>query len=219
MSEGSHGFDFYLLEKRQQTFGSCGFLLDCRFDRDNGQVPQIRHVRNYVSLWNEMCGKGLGLLLWGPPGTGKTFAAACVANAFMESREGFSRNVIMTDFGTVLRQSLAANPQQRQEDLERLLNTDLLILDDFGTERQTEYAQEQVYHIINGRYNRKKPMIVTSNMTLQQLKTPETMQQQRIFDRLLEICVPICFDGASLRQEKASDNLQFFRKLSETVAC
>ena len=208
------------MHKRMDTFGQAGHLMNCRFDRDNGKVPQLRLAEKYVSHWEEMHRKGLGLLLWGPPGSGKTFAAACIANAFLDSKDPFPPKVIMTDFGTVLRQSLAATPQQRQEELSRLLETGLLILDDFGAERQTDYTQEQIYHIINGRYIRQAPLIVTTNLTLQQLKNGETLQQQRICDRLLEMCVPVCFDADSLRKDKAAANLRFFRDLcrAETVA-
>ena len=207
-----------LLEKRRQAFGSAGYLMDCRFEKDNGQVPQLQHARKYVTCWQQIRQKGLGLLLWGPPGSGKTFAAACIANAFVESRDPFPPRVIMTDLGTILRQNLAATPAQREEDTSRLLDADLLILDDFGTERQTEYTQEQIYHIVNGRYIRRAPLILTTNLTLEQLKAPDNTAQRRIFDRVLEVCIPVCFDGESLRQSKAAENLQFFRQLSETVA-
>ena len=204
-----------LLQKRMETFEEAGNLSCCHFSGDNGSVPQIRFAREYVKHWDSMSEKGLGMLLWGPSGSGKTFAAACMANAFLESEDRFAPSVIMTSFGTILRRCLAATPQAREEYLERLLGAGLLILDDFGAERQTEYTQEQIYHVINTRYVRRKPMIVTTNMTLQQLKNPQSIQEQRIFDRLLEICVPVCFDCPSLRREKAAENLRFFRQLCE----
>lgn len=206
-------FSQILLQKRMETFEDGGNLAACNFSCDNGEVPQIRFVREYIDHWHAMSEKGLGMLLWGPSGSGKTFAAACMANAFLESEDRFAPGVIMTSFGTILRKCLAATPQAREEYLSRILGADLLILDDFGAERQTEYTQEQIYHVINTRYVRRKPMIVTINMTLQQLKNPQSMQEQRIFDRLLEICVPVCFDCPSLRKAKAAENLQFFRQL------
>lgn len=124
----------------------------------------------------------------------------------------------MTAFGVIFRRSMACTPQQREEYMTELQDCGLLILDDFGVERHTEFAQELMYHIINGRYNRRKPMVITTNMTLQQLKNPGSLSEQRLHDRILEVCVPVCFDAESLRREKAAENLQFFRQLSETVA-
>ncbi|MBQ7130579.1 MAG: ATP-binding protein [Oscillospiraceae bacterium] len=107
------------------------------------------------------------------------------------------------------------SPQDREHYIARLLDCDLLILDDFGMERQTEFAREQIFGIVNGRYLAGKPMIVTTNLTLQQMKKPDTMAEKRIYDRVLEVCVPVCFDGESLRTEKAPENLRFYRSLME----
>lgn len=89
----------WLFEDRRTTFGEAGHLVSCRFDEDNGRVPQLKHVRNYVEHWHALSERGLGLLLWGAPGSGKTFAAACIANAFLESRDMFAPRVVMTAFG------------------------------------------------------------------------------------------------------------------------
>lgn len=207
-------FNSYFLERRQKAFDGAGNLGNCIFAYDNGQVPQIRHAKNYVTHWPQMEESGIGLLFWGPPGTGKTYAAACIANAFVESEDRFAPSVIMTTFGVILRHSLACSPQDREVYLSSLLDCSLLILDDFGMERQTEFAQEQVFHIINGRYLAGKPMVITTNLTLQQMKEPKTMAEHRIYDRVLERCVPVCFEGESLRRSKAAGNLQFYRDLT-----
>ena len=200
--------------RRQRCFDGASELISCQFDRDNGQVPQLHHARTYVERWDQMCLRGLGLLFWGPPGTGKTFAAACIANYFLESRESFVPTVVMTTLGVVLQKVLALNPQDRDVYLQGLQQADLLILDDFGMERQTEFAREQVFNIINGRYLSSKPMIITTNLTLQQLKSPQTMSDHRISDRVLEVCVPVCFEGESLRKARAAENLRFYRDLA-----
>lgn len=206
-----------LLRRRMLAFGGqAGNLCSCCFDRDNGQVPQLEHARRYAGHWKQMKQRGLGLLFWGPPGTGKTFAAACIANAFIESRDSFAPSVIMTTFGVILRRTLACSPQEREEYLKRLLGCDLLILDDFGMERQTEFAREQIYNLINGRSISGKPMVITTNLTLQQMKEPQTMAEHRIFDRVIEMCVPVCFEGESLRREKAAENMRFYRDLMLT---
>lgn len=202
------------LQKRMETFEGAGNLCECSFDRDNGQVPQLRHARSYVANWEKMREKGLGLLFWGPPGNGKTFAAACIAGHFVESQDPFAPKVIMTTFGIILRRTLALEPKERECYVNKLLDCGLLILDDFGMERQTEYAREQVFNIINGRYLAGKPMVITTNLTLQHMKNPDSMAEKRIFDRVLEVCIPVYFDGESLRNAKAAENLRFYRDLT-----
>ena len=98
--------------------------------------------------------------------------------------------------------------------LDALKNCDLLILDDFGMERQTDYAQEQVFGIIDGRYLARKPLVVTTNLSVQEMKEPADMTEKRIFDRILEVCVPLCFDEPSLRQSKAEENKARYKELT-----
>ena len=202
------------LQRRMETFDGAGNLAECRFERDNGLVPQLRHARKYVAHWKEMRQRGMGLLFWGPPGNGKTFAAACIAGHFVASREPFTPSVIMTTFGVILRRSLALSPQEREDYIMKLIDCDLLILDDFGMERQTDYAREQIFHIIDGRYLSCRPLIVTTNLSLQELKHPKDLAQARICDRILELCVPVCFDGESLRQDRAKERMRLYKEIT-----
>lgn len=203
-----------LYGRREVCFDGAAGLTEYRFEQDNGLVEPLRHARTFVQHWPDLQQKGLGMLFWGPPGTGKTFAAACIANHFLESPDPFAPSVVMTTFGVILRRLVALNPQDREAFMTKLLACRLLILDDFGMERQTDFAREQVFNIINGRYLSASPTVVTTNLSLQELKNPKTMADHRIYDRLLERCLPVCFDGASLRREKAADNLAFYRSLT-----
>lgn len=204
----------YLLERKRRAFGPFGALQECCFAADNGQVPQILHARQYADHWEQMRRDNIGLLFWGPPGCGKTFSAACIANALMEAGS-FPPEVIMSNFGTILRQLLAKSPQEKEDYMERLLGCDLLILDDLGMERQTDYAREQVFSIVDGRCLRRLPLIVTTNLTLQQLKAPESLAEQRIYDRVLELCVPVFFDGESLRRRRGAEKMQRYRSIAQ----
>ena len=195
-------------QKRKRVFGSAQGLMDCTFDRDNGAVPQLAWARQYVEHWPEMRRENIGLLFWGPSGTGKTFAAACIANALVEREVG----VRMITLGDALVQLFGMNGEERVRYLESLSSCGLLILDDFGVERRTPYAREQVYEIVNRRYLSGRPMVVTTNLTLKELKNADR-DDSRIHDRVLERCVPVCFDGTSLRQEKTAERIKRMQTL------
>ena len=197
-------------QKRKRVFGSAQGLMDCTFDRDNGAVPQLAWARQYVEHWPEMRRENMGLLFWGPAGTGKTFAAACIANALVDLEVG----VRMITLGEALLNLFGMSGEERIQYLEVLTTCGLLILDDFGVERRTPYAREQVYEIVNRRYLSGLPMIVTTNLTLKELKDADR-DDGRIHDRVLERCVPVRFDGPSLRREKAAQKLRRAKELLE----
>lgn len=195
-------------QKRKRVFGSAQGLMDCTFDRDNGAVPQLAWARQYVEHWPEMRRENMGLLFWGPAGTGKTFAAACIANALVDLEVG----VRMITLGEALLNLFGMSGEERIQYLEVLTTCGLLILDDFGVERRTLYAREQVYEIVNRRYLSGRPMVVTTNLTLKELKNADR-DDSRIHDRVLERCVPVCFDGTSLRQEKTAERIKRMQTL------
>lgn len=195
-------------QKRKRVFGSAQGLMACTFDRDNGAVPQLAWARQYVEHWPEMRRENMGLLFWGPAGTGKTFAAACIANALVDLEVG----VRMITLGEALLNLFGMSGEERIQYLEVLTTCGLLILDDFGVERRTPYAREQVYEIVNRRYLSGRPMVVTTNLTLKELKNADR-DDSRIHDRVLERCVPVCFDGTSLRQEKTAERVKRMQTL------
>ena len=199
-----------VLSRKQTAFGSATALYQYCFENDNGAVPQLAEAKKYVEHWEEMRRNNMGLLLWGMPGNGKTFAAACIANALCEKLV----DVRMTTLGCALNALPSMTAKDKMFFLDALKNCDLLILDDFGMERQTDYAQEQVFGIIDGRYLARKPLVVTTNLSVQDMKEPMDMTEKRIFDRILEICVPICFEEPNLRQSKAEGNKARYKELT-----
>ena len=118
----------------------------------------------------------------------------------------------MTNFALILN-DLAASYKDRNEYISRLCSFPLLILDDFGMERGTEYGLEQVYNVIDSRYRSGKPLIVTTNLTLEELQNPEDTAHKRIYDRVTEMCTPVCFSGVNFRREKAQEKMERLKKL------
>ena len=70
-----------------------------------------------------------------------------------------------------------------------------------------------MFNIIDSRYRAKLPLIVTTNLTLQELKNPDSLAKARIYDRVLERCVPIRINNRNIRQENARENLERAKEL------
>ena len=184
-------------------------LYDCTFANDNGKTPGLTaKAKRYVEHWEDMKAGNIGYLLWGSVGTGKSYLAGCIANALMEQEI----SVKMTNFAAVLN-DLAATFEGRNEYISKLCRYPLLILDDFGMERGTEYGLEQVYNVIDSRYRSEKPLIVTTNLSLDELNNPPDTAHKRIYDRVTEMCTPVCCSGVNFRREKAQEKMERLKKL------
>jgi DNA replication protein DnaC len=84
--------------------------------------------------------------------------------------------------------------------MERVSKADLLVLDDLGAEKPTEWALEKIYQIVNSRYESLGPMIITTNLDLNSL---ERLLGERTFGRILEMCVPVEVGGEDHRRRIA----------------
>lgn len=81
-------------------------------------------------------------------------------------------------------------------------------MDDLGIERDTSYAKEQVYNIVNNRYLKQKPTIFTTNLsydTIQNCK--DSVEYQRIYSRIIEMCIPVMVVGEDFRKIIQKDKL------------
>ena len=94
-----------------------------------------------------------------------------------------------------------------------VLNDYPLEIDDFGMERGTEYGLEQVYSVIDSRYRSGKPLIATTNLTLEELQHPQDTPHARIYDRLTSMCAPVRFTGSNFRKETAQEKLERLKQL------
>ena len=86
--------------------------------------------------------------------------------------------------------------------VDRLCRYPLLIIDDFGMERGTEYALEQVYNIVDSRYRSQKPLIVTTNLPLNEIRHPQDTAHARIYDRILDVRSNFLHRGKSSQRER-----------------
>ncbi len=171
-----------------------------RFEGDDRRDPNASAAcRRYAERFDSMLESGCGLLIYGQVGCGKTYLAAAIANALLE--EG--RYVLM-DTLPGLTARLGANfGAEREHWLGKIARAHLLILDDFGVERGTDYAMEQAYEVVNARYRAARPLIVTTNLSLSQLMQEQDLARRRLCDRVRERCLPLCVSGPSRRPQIA----------------
>lgn len=175
---------------------------------DNRKLYTI--VKNYVDNFETFYKSNRGLLFWGTVGTGKSYAAACIANELLNRKTP----VVMTSFVKVL-QVIQDNTENETEFVNRLCAARLLIIDDLGTERNTDYALEKVYNVIDSRYRTGKPLILTTNLNLQDMQMTQDIRYQRIYDRIFEMCHPVMVNGTSWRINQAKERFNETKRLLE----
>lgn len=126
--------------------------------------------------------------------------------------------MLMTNFARILNTLTGLMGEERNEFVDDLSRYPLLILDDLGMERNSEFALEQVFYVIDSRYRRGLPMIVTTNLTLDELKHPADLAHARIYDRVLERCVPVKINRQNIRSVNAAEQLKEARRLLDSGA-
>lgn len=193
-------------ERRVKQYRRMGFpeseMQHWTFENDDGMNEKLTNaMRNYANGFKTFKKQGKGLLLYGSVGTGKTYAACEVANDLI------SRGIpaLATNF-IRLTNTIQGHFDKRQEYIDSLNDFELLVLDDLGVERDSKYMQEMVYYIIDGRYRANLPMIITTNLSIEQIKKADNIEQIRIYDRILERCFPIEVVGNSRRRKMVRDS-------------
>ncbi len=143
--------------------------------------------------------KERGIIYTGNVGVGKTHLAMAILN------KKLSRGITGV-FATVptLMQSLrnAIKDNSLDETLQKICVCDVLVLDDFGTENQTEWTNETMFTLLNDRYINSKQTIITTNYSIEQLEKRYGLNGERIVSRLLGICDVVEIKGKDRRYEQ-----------------
>ncbi len=179
------------------------------FDRCDASQENVVYAKRYEEHFSEMAQTGQGLLFWGNVGTGKTFLAGCIANALLEQKIP----VLMTSFPKILNALGGLYSSERNEYLASLNRYTLLVIDDMGTHRESQYTVETIYTVIDERYKSGKPFIITTNIQLDALKSPQDVEHARIYDRIMERCMPVFFGGKNYRSELGQGNRDTAKKI------
>ncbi len=194
MSEAMRGFTFDNFETRYYTNAD---------DMDN----KVRWCRQFV--WQIQQGQcSQCLFLTGGVGRGKTHLSAAIANAVLEKGNTVIYRRAADLFELIRQYRFEENRQKFEDMLEQLRTCDLLVIDDLGAERTTEFVIEQLVILLEERNYRNKPWIISSNLNINEIISA---YNDRTADRILDKAVLFKLDmPESIRVAKAKERMQNF---------
>ena len=161
----------------------------------------VEKVREFVTELDSKLEGGLGLWLSGDTGTGKTTLAMLVSKEAL--RRGHSVAIYsLPKLLARIRRTYDAEPDGDSYStfFDRLTAVDLLHIDDFGAEKRSDWVLEQLYALVNERYEDERSIMLTTNLTVDKL---EEQIGRRTVSRLTETCEQIALFGADRRLENA----------------
>jgi DNA replication protein DnaC len=181
-----------------------GYALD-NFDHEVSRSTQkaLAKVMDYIMNWSENQETGRGLYLCGDVGTGKTHLAVAVMNELISRKRVPSLFVTVPELLDNLRGAYNDPGRNLDEWMDAVKNADLLLLDDLGSERPTEWVQERVFVIVNHRYREALPTIFTSNIGPKDLAA---QLGERTASRIISMCDWISLEGDDYREMEARKN-------------
>ena len=165
--------------------------LPADFDADAAAV-----ARSYADGFDRAERRGGGLLICGPAGVGKTHLAACVCNALVETRRCKMTSI----------QALEDDHYRINASLRSLLENDLVVIDDFGSERDTGSGRANTFTVFNRLVGDGRPFIVTTALDPRKTAASD-LSRKRAMSRVLECCKVVEISGADRRPQAMARRL------------
>jgi DNA replication protein DnaC len=176
----------------------------------------LKYSRGYPFLGHD---EGLGLLITGNTGVGKTHLAVAVLRELVTQKGARGQ---FWDFHELMRAIKSSyDPETKTTELQVLspvMETDILLLDDLGAWRITDWMNDTLFQILNSRYLAKRPTLITTNFqdkSVEDVKRADPMERreffvdrigQRLRSRLVEMCLIVQIDGKDFREMRQESN-------------
>lgn len=214
--------EFQALQRKLSKFKSYS-LMDERFEESTFENWKFRgdnrklydFGKRYCKNWESIKNNNRGLLIHGEAGNGKTYLSFAIANELYKQ----GKAVLAISVSRILKIIMDSYSQRGDigeiEVLNTLYEASLLILDDLGVENKTYWAYEKLYSIIDTRYRSKKPLIITTNLIIEDLRKNLSIvdmksgtydTSNRIYNRIVEMCAQIDVEGESWRIQMGEEN-------------
>lgn len=172
---------------------------ESKFENSDCTEKHMRLAKRYSEIFIEKELKE-GIIFFGNSGTGKTYAAACITNKLLQH----NKTVLAINVTSYLNK-LKSDFNIENVILKNISECDLLILDDIGTEKVSDWVYEKMFLLIDTRYKTNKPIIITTNLNITDDENCELKRhfeingKNRIKDRITEMCFPQLVVGNSKR--------------------
>ena len=185
-----------------ERFSQCTFD---NWEEVKGTEEAVRRCMDFARTYKaavpgvQTVGDGKGLILTGGAGSGKSHLAAAVLNVLL-GRGVECRFVSVPVLMAQIRRRFEGKGDDEGDPIEPLLTAEVLVLDDAGAEKSSEWTQERIYEVVDTRYRRLRSTILTTNLPPAEL---EKAIGSRSMDRLLQTCKLVKLNAASYRRRVA----------------
>ncbi len=178
-------------------------FIDSTFEKSKMEDKHMDICKRFADKFVEVGTAPAGLMMFGSVGTGKTHASSCVANFLMNH----NKTVLVMNLGLYINKLQREWAEAEKDVLDYVRTCDLLVIDDFGVEKTSEYVKDKTFALIDARYRTGKPVIITTNLNIVDIKEKFGA---RISDRISEMCFQLAVVGESKRAKKAKNEFLEF---------
>lgn len=178
---------------------NCGFSkrdiedVNANFKTNSGNIETYNTLIKYANDFNE--NTSLGFYIYGSTGVGKSLMSKKAMKIILN--RGYSAYITnIAELMKNIKDDLSNNSNNMRSKCQEI---DLLVIDDLGIEKPSEFDKQELFNIIDGRYTNKKPIIYTSNLPLLSIKNKYD-NYERIYSRIIGTCKVIKMTGADKRK-------------------
>ncbi|MCM1358398.1 MAG: ATP-binding protein [Prevotella sp.] len=174
-------------------------------DEYNEMESIFEYTQNYAEKFSP---DSSSILMYGKTGLGKTHLSLAIANRVLEKGYSVIYDSVINILSKIEEEHFSYN--RKREMINLVMQTDLLIIDDLGTENRTPFYDSTIYNIINTRLNYRKPVIISTNLDVDEIRES---YDERVTSRITTQYTILKFFGTDIRWQKKENK----KKMKEDI--